>query len=55
MKFELSDDQVKIVMQCFDVAVKHGGLNAASAILPIAVEFETQYREQQKIDTTPKQ
>lgn len=38
----LSEDQAKLVMQCLDLSVKHGGLNAAAQILPVATEIERQ-------------
>ena len=38
----LTEDQAKLVMQCLDLAVKHGGLNAAAQILPVATEIERQ-------------
>jgi hypothetical protein len=41
----LSEDQAKLVMQCLDLATKHGGLNAAAAILPVASVIEQQLTE----------
>jgi hypothetical protein len=38
----LTEEQAKLVMQCLDLATKHGGLNAAAAILPVAVSIEGQ-------------
>ena len=38
----LTAEQAKLVMQCLDLAVKTGGLNAAAAILPVAKAIETQ-------------
>jgi hypothetical protein len=38
----LTADQAKLVMQCLDLAVKTGGLNAAATILPIATAIEAQ-------------
>ena len=38
----LTPDQAKVVMQCLDLAVKTGGLNAAAQILPIAQTIEQQ-------------
>jgi hypothetical protein len=38
----LTADQAKIVMQCLDLAVKTGGLNAAAQILPVASAIEQQ-------------
>lgn len=38
----LSEDQAKLVMQCLDLATKHGGLNAAAVIMPVAQEIERQ-------------
>jgi hypothetical protein len=38
----LTPDQAKIVMQCLDLAVKTGGLNAAAQILPVATNIESQ-------------
>ena len=39
----LTEEQAKLVMQCLDLATKHGGLNAAAAILPVAQEIERQF------------
>ena len=38
----LTAEQAKLVMQCLDLACKHGGLNAAAAILPVAQCIEGQ-------------
>ena len=38
----LTAEQAKLVMQCLDLAVKTGGLNAAAQILPIAQAIEQQ-------------
>ena len=38
----LTEDQAKLVMQCLDLATKHGGLNAAAVILPVAQAIERQ-------------
>jgi hypothetical protein len=38
----LTADQAKVVMQCLDLAVKTGGLNAAAQILPVAQTIEQQ-------------
>jgi hypothetical protein len=38
----LTADQAKLVMQCLDLAVKTGGLNAAASILPVATAIESQ-------------
>jgi hypothetical protein len=38
----LSEEHAKLVMQCLDLAVKTGGLNAAAQILPVATAIETQ-------------
>ena len=38
----LTEEQAKLVMQCLDLAVKTGGLNAAAAILPVATDIERQ-------------
>lgn len=38
----LTQEQAQLVMQCLDHAVKAGGLNAASQILPLAVEIQKQ-------------
>jgi hypothetical protein len=38
----ITEDEAKIVMQCLDLATKHGGLNAAAAILPLAQAIESQ-------------
>jgi hypothetical protein len=42
----LTPDQAKIVMQCLDLAVKTGGLNAAAQILPLATGIEKQLTEE---------
>jgi hypothetical protein len=41
----LTEEQAKLVMQCLDLATKHGGLNAAAAILPVAAAIEGQLTE----------
>jgi hypothetical protein len=38
----LTEEHAKLVMQCLDLATKHGGLNAAAAILPVASAIEQQ-------------
>lgn len=38
----LTEDEARLVMQCLDVATKHGGLNAAAIILPVATSIEAQ-------------
>ena len=38
----LTEEEAKLVMQCLDLATKHGGLNAAAAILPVARSIESQ-------------
>jgi hypothetical protein len=38
----LTEAEAKIVMQCLDLAVKTGGLNAAAQILPLATNIESQ-------------
>jgi hypothetical protein len=38
----LTEAEAKVVMQCLDLAVKTGGLNAAAAILPVATAIEGQ-------------
>lgn len=38
----LTEEQARLVMQCLDLATKHGGLNAAVAILPVARAIEGQ-------------
>jgi hypothetical protein len=43
----LSEEQAKLVMQCLDLAVKTGGLNAAAAILPIAQAIEQQLTKEE--------
>jgi hypothetical protein len=41
----LTEEQAKLVMQCLDLAVKTGGLNAAAQILPLATSIEKQLTE----------
>jgi hypothetical protein len=41
----LTEQQAKVVMQCLDLATKHGGLNAAAQILPVATNIEKQLTE----------
>jgi hypothetical protein len=41
----LTAEQARIVMQCLDLAVKTGGLNAAAQILPLATSIEKQLTE----------
>jgi hypothetical protein len=43
----LTEEQAKLVMQCLDLACKHGGLNAATAILPVAAAIEQQLTTEQ--------
>ena len=43
----LTEDQAKLVMQCLDLACKHGGLNAAAVIMPVAQEIERQLSKEQ--------
>ena len=38
----LTEEQAKLVMQCLDLAVNTGGLNAAAQILPVAAAIEQQ-------------
>jgi hypothetical protein len=38
----LTEAEAKLVMQCLDLAVKTGGLNAAAQILPVAQTIEQQ-------------
>ena len=42
----LTEEQAKLVMQCLDLTVKTGGLNAAAQILPVATNIEKQLTEQ---------
>jgi hypothetical protein len=42
----LTEAEAKIVMQCLDLAVKTGGLNAAAQILPLATSIEKQLTEE---------
>jgi hypothetical protein len=43
----LTEEEAKIVMQCLDLATKHGGLNAAAAILPVAQCIESQLTKEE--------
>ena len=43
----LSEEQAKLVMQCLDLATKHGWLNAAAAILPVAQAIESQLTKEE--------
>lgn len=43
----ISEEQAKLVMQCLDLATKHGGLNAAAVILPVAKAIEEQLAVEQ--------
>jgi hypothetical protein len=45
-KITLTEEQAKLVMQCLDLAVKTGGLNAAAQILPVASAIEQQLKEE---------
>jgi hypothetical protein len=47
----ITEDEAKLVMQCLDLATKHGGLNAAAAILPVAKSIESQLVETQNPET----
>jgi hypothetical protein len=42
----LTEAEAKVVMQCLDLACKHGGLNAAVQILPVAQAIESQMTQQ---------
>jgi len=42
----LTEAEARIVMQCLDIAVKAGGLNAAAQILPVAAGIEKQLTEE---------
>jgi len=42
----LTAEQARLVMQCLDLAVKTGGLNAAAQILPVATSIEKQLTEE---------
>ena len=48
MNVTLTAEQAKLVMQCLDLAVKTGGLNAAAQILPVAQTIEAQLTETPK-------
>jgi hypothetical protein len=43
----ITEDEAKLVMQCLDLATKHGGLNAAAAILPVAQAIEGQLTKEE--------
>ena len=43
----LTAEQAKLVMQCLDLAVKTGGLNAAAQILPVASDIEHQLTKEE--------
>ena len=43
----LTSEQAQLVMQCLDLAVKTGGLNAAAAILPVAQAIEGQLTKEE--------
>ena len=43
----LTSEQAKLVMQCLDLAVKTGGLNAAAQILPVASAIEQQLTKEE--------
>ena len=47
----ITEDEAKLVMQCLDLTTKHGGLNAAAAILPVAKSIESQLVETQNPET----
>ena len=46
----LTADQAKLVMQCLDLAVKTGGLNAAAQILPVATAIEQQLTKEEAVE-----
>lgn len=48
----LNEQEAQIVMQCLDIATKHGGLNAAAAILPVATSIERQLKQEQPLTPT---
>jgi hypothetical protein len=45
----LTAEQAKLVMQCLDLAVKTGGLNAAAQILPVATSIEQQLTKEETV------
>jgi hypothetical protein len=45
----LTEEQAKLVMQCLDLAVKTGGLNAAAQILPLAGAIEQQLTKEEVV------
>jgi hypothetical protein len=44
----LTEEQAKLVMQCLDLATKHGGLNAAAQLLPVATAIESQLTKEEQ-------
>jgi hypothetical protein len=51
----LDEQQARIVMQCLDISTKHGGLNAAASILPVAMVIEKQLSNDENKVIEPKQ
>ena len=49
----LTAEQAKLVMQCLDLATKHGGLNAAAQILPVASAIEQQLTSDSTLPAAP--
>lgn len=48
IQLNLTNEQLDIVMQSLDIAIKAGGLNAAPAVLPVAVEIQKQVKQVDK-------
>lgn len=46
----ITEEQAKLVMQCLDLATKHGGLNAAAVILPVARSIEEQLADKPEVE-----
>ena len=44
-KLELSQEQIDVVMQALDAAIRSGGANTAVIVLPIMQEIEKQIKQ----------
>jgi hypothetical protein len=47
IQLNLTNEQLEVVMQSLDIAVKTGGLNAAPVVLPVAIEIQKQVKQEE--------
>jgi len=53
MKLELTKEEQQQLMTCLDLAVKNGGLQAASVLLPLAAKIQSLKEEDANSDANP--